>query len=124
MRFSARAWQHNLSQNTELLFSYGTLREESVQLSIFGRRLEGRPETLIGYTLTTIEISDQEFAARSGATQRNAQFTGNNSDVIEGVVLKVTPQELELADQYEPVDYKRVLVQMKSGVKAWVYVHT
>ena len=108
---------------TELLFSYGTLREELVQLSIFGRRLKGSPDSLIGYTLKTIEISDQEFAARSGLTQRNAQFTGNNSDLLEGVVLEVTKRELELAAEYEPADYERVLAEMKSGLKAWVYVH-
>ncbi len=28
---------------TVLLFSYGTLQQENVQLSSFGRRLEGRP---------------------------------------------------------------------------------
>ena len=109
--------------NPELLFSYGMLRDESVQLSIFGRRLEGSTDSLIGYTVTTFEIADQEFAARNGATQRNAQFTGKESDVIDGVVFKITLDELQLADNYEPVDYKRVRAQLKSGAKAWVYVH-
>jgi len=31
-----------------LLFSYGTLQEERVQLSTFGRRLSGEPDALPG----------------------------------------------------------------------------
>jgi gamma-glutamylcyclotransferase (GGCT)/AIG2-like uncharacterized protein YtfP len=112
-----------LAENkSELLFSYGTLRDESTQLSLFGRRLEGSADSLIGYSLKTVEITDQEFAARNGAMQRNAQFTGINSDLIEGEVLKITTKELELADEYEPTDYKRVLVKTKSGASVWLYV--
>jgi gamma-glutamylcyclotransferase (GGCT)/AIG2-like uncharacterized protein YtfP len=111
-------------QSTELLFSYGTLRDESVQLSIFGRRLNGRTDTLTGYRLMMVQVDDPDFAARNGAEQRDAHFTGDGSDVVEGVVYSVNAEELKLADEYEPVDYKRVFAQMKSGVKAWVYVKT
>jgi hypothetical protein len=32
-----------------LLFSYGTLQEEKVQLSTFGRRLGGQRDELLGF---------------------------------------------------------------------------
>ena len=112
-------------KETENLFSYGTLQIEEVQLATFGRRLEGKPDILVGYSLTMIRIQDQNFAAISGATHhRNIQFTGLASDLVEGTVFTVTKKELEQADVYEEVaDYKRVLVQLKSGMNAWVYLN-
>jgi gamma-glutamylcyclotransferase (GGCT)/AIG2-like uncharacterized protein YtfP len=109
---------------TENLFTYGTLQTEEVQLETFGRRLEGNADALPQYTLKTIEIQDQEFVAKSGtAIHRNLHFTGDASDFVEGTVYSVTQQELEQADAYEPEGYKRLLVELKSGAKAWVYVN-
>ena len=109
---------------TENLFTYGTLQNEEVQLATFGRRLDGNADTLPGYTLKMIEIQDQDFVAKSGtAIHCNLQFTGNASDFVEGTVYSVTRTELEQADAYEPDGYKRVLVQLKSGAQAWVYVN-
>ena len=110
---------------TENLFSYGTLQTEGVQLSIFGRRLEGMPDALVGYRLTTAEVKDPDFVAKSGAAQhRNLQHSGVASDLVEGTVFTLTSKELEHADEYEPWDYKRVQVRLRSGVQAWVYLHT
>ena len=109
---------------TENLFTYGTLQTEEVQLKTFGRRLEGHADALPQYTLKTIEIKDHEFVAKSGtALHRNLQFTGVASDFVEGTVYSVTREELEQADAYEPEGYKRLLVELKSGAKAWVYVN-
>ncbi|HET6889772.1 MAG TPA: gamma-glutamylcyclotransferase family protein [Pyrinomonadaceae bacterium] len=112
-------------RETENLFTYGTLRVEEVQLSTFGRRLEGSPDVLPGYRLVMIRIEDQDFVVKSGtADHRNIQFTGSPSDFVEGIVFKVTKNELEQSDAYEPVGYERVLVRLKSGVDAWVYLNT
>jgi len=109
---------------TDNLFTYGTLQTEEVQLETFGRLLEGHADALPQYTLKTIEIQDQEFVAKSGtAIHRNLQFTGVTSDYVEGTVYSVTQQELEQADAYEPEGYKRLMVELKSGAKAWVYVN-
>ena len=109
-------------EDTEHLFSYGTLQTEAVQLSIFGRQLEGQPDALAGYCLETIEVQDPNFLAHSGAMQRNLQYTGNPSDVVEGSVLSLTQQEVERADVYEPAEYKRVQVRLRSGLNAWIYL--
>ena len=109
-------------EETEGLFSYGTLQTESVQLSTFGRRLSGSPDALIGYRLRMIQITDQDFVATSGAEyHRNLEFTGSTSDLVEGTVFSVTQQELEQADAYEPAGYERVRVKLSSGTDAWVY---
>ena len=109
---------------SEHLFAYGTLQTEAVQLATFGRRLEGKPDALVGYSLTMIQVQDQDFVATSGTAQhRNLQFTGSASDFVEGTVFTVTKQELEQADAYEPAEYKRVLVQLRSGTNAWLYLN-
>ena len=112
-------------RDTEKLFSYGTLQTEEVQLATFGRRLEGMADVLVGYSLKIIRIEDQAFVEASRAEyHRNLQFTGNSSDVVEGTAFTVTESELEQADAYEPAGYERVLVQLKSGTRAWVYLQT
>ena len=111
-------------ETTEYLFSYGTLQSESVQISTFGRKLEGQPDALPGYKLVVITIDDQDFVATSGSAQhRSLQFTNDRSDVVEGTVLKMSAKELERADAYEPEGYARELVQLRSGTMAWVYRH-
>ena len=111
-----------MSETTEYLFSYGTLQSDSVQLSTFGRKLEGQPDALPGYKLIVITIHDEDFVKTSGsAHHRSLQFTNDPSDVVEGTVLKMTTEELEQADAYEPERYAREMVQLRSGILAWVY---
>lgn len=108
---------------SELLFAYGTLQTEDVQLSLFGRRLDGEADALAGYRLKIVRIADQEFVKTSGtAHHRNLEFTGEPNDFVEGTAFKVTRAELERADAYEPAGYKRKLVQLRSGRDAWVYL--
>ena len=110
-------------KDTELLFAYGTLQTETVQVSLFGRRLDGRADALVGYRLRMVRIEDQEFVNTSGtANHRNLEFTGDPDDFVEGTVFTITQSELEQADAYEPDGYNRVLVQLRSGVNAWVYL--
>ncbi|MGZ5397395.1 MAG: gamma-glutamylcyclotransferase family protein [Mycobacterium sp.] len=81
---------------TELLFSYGTLRQPGVQRDVFGRELDGRPDAIVGY--------DLDYAA------------------IEGTVYAVTEDDLVAADDYEVDDCERIAVPLRSGDHAWVYV--
>ena len=109
----------------KLLFAYGTLQTEAVQLSTFGRRLDGTEDALVGYRIKIIRINDEGFVAASGtADHRNLEFTGDPADSVEGTVFKVTHSELERSDAYEPAGYKRVLVQSRSGRSVWVYLHS
>jgi len=111
-------------QSFETLFSYGTLQQESVQRVAFGRTLEGQADVLQGYRVTLIPSEDEEFEKRSGVDKhRNVQFTGGNSDRVPGTVLTITAEELARCDEYEPTDYKRVEVELESGIKAWVYMN-
>ncbi len=112
-------------ERTEQLFAYGTLQLESVQLSTFGRRLEGKPDALVEYRLVMVRITDSDFVAQSGSPDhRSLQFTADDSDSVEGMVFEVTHDELNQADAYEPEGYQRVLVQLRSGTSAWIYLAT
>lgn len=110
-------------EQPESLFSYGTLQSETVQLATFGRRLDGEPDALVGYRIVMIEIEDQDFVVTSGTPHhRNLRFTGAQSDIVEGTRLSLTKSELNLADSYEPSNYERIQVQLRSGATAWVYI--
>jgi gamma-glutamylcyclotransferase (GGCT)/AIG2-like uncharacterized protein YtfP len=106
----------------ELLFSYGTLQQDSVQMASFGRLLTGRPDTLLGWRQQMVEITDPEVLAQSGAALHPILIPGRKDDSVSGTVFEVTAEELAAADRYEVADYKRVAAPLKSGVTAWVYV--
>jgi len=106
------------------LFSYGTLQQPEVQEATFGRRLDGEPDVLQGYTLGLIAIRDADIVATSGLTHHlNIVPSGRAEDEVPGVVLQVTAAELLAADAYEdPSDYRRMRVALKSGREAFVYI--
>ncbi len=111
-------------EDFQSLFSYGTLQIEAVQLATFGRRLEGTPDSLPGYRQTKLKIKDETVVAQSGQEYYlNIQFTGQDSDKIDGTRFQVTRRELEQADVYEEAAlYRRISVELNSGVQAWVYL--
>jgi hypothetical protein len=110
-------------RHSELLFSYGTLQLEAVQMATFGRRLAGRSDALGGYELVSLKIEDPAVVAISGkAVHTMASFTGRASDVISGTLFALTPDEIRNADDYEVAAVKRAAVVLQSGTRAWAYV--
>jgi gamma-glutamylcyclotransferase (GGCT)/AIG2-like uncharacterized protein YtfP len=105
-----------------LLFSYGTLRDPAVQQANFGRTLDGRDDSIVGYRLDVVEIADAEVVALSGETHHPILLPGSARDTVAGSVFELTDDELRRADHYEVDDYQRVEVPLASGGKAWVYV--
>jgi hypothetical protein len=108
-----------------LLFSYGSLQQDDVQLSTFGRRLRGRADELAGFLPSLVKIEDPQEAAASGKTHHaNVSFDGRDDSRVSGTVFEVTDAELAAADRYEePAGYERICVTLVSGKQAWVYVH-
>jgi len=106
------------------LFSYGTLQEDSVQMSTFGRLLEGQQDELPGFEPSRVRIDDPMMAAAIGKTHHaNVRFNGRSDSRVRGVVFEITDAELAAADRYEEVAaYKRIVVVLASGKEAWVYV--
>lgn len=105
-----------------LLFSYGTLRQPDVQLSTFGRLLEGRADAIVGYELAALVITDPAVIAASGRDEHPILRRSSRPDAaVEGVVFSISLDELAAADAYEVDDYVRVQVPLRSGPMAWVY---
>lgn len=108
-----------------LLFSYGTLQEEQVQLSTFGRLLQGQRDELPRFEPSLVKIEDPQAAAASGRTHHaNVTFNGRSDSRVSGTVFEITDTELAAADLYEEdAAYNRMTVTLASGKQAWVYVH-
>jgi gamma-glutamylcyclotransferase (GGCT)/AIG2-like uncharacterized protein YtfP len=108
-----------------LLFSYGTLQQEDVQLSTFGRLLRGQKDELLGFEPSLARIEDPQVVAELGETHHaNVTFNGREDSRVSGVAFEITEADLAAADAYEqPAAYERVLATLVSGKQAWVYVH-
>ena len=108
---------------TEALFTYGTLQMPDVQLDTFGRRVPGGDDALPGYRMEWSDVGDERVAQLSGLDAHPIlRYTGDAHDRVFGRVLYLTIDELDAADEYEVSLYRRVSVQLSSGVRAWVYV--
>ena len=108
-----------------LLFSYGSLQEEAVQLSTFGRRLDGERAELLRFEGSFVKIDDPQEAAATGKTHHaNITFNGNDDSRVPGMVFEISDTELAGADEYEAAfSYERVAAVLASGGPVWVYVH-
>ena len=101
----------------ENLFAYGTLKDKEIQETIFGRVLNGTPDKLIGYAIKEIQI-EEEF----GVTQYPIiTATQNPEDIISGILYRLSERELQLADTYEGLHYKRIQVELDSNETVWTY---
>ena len=108
---------------TELLFSYGTLRRREVQLTTFGRELDGRDDAIVGYELDHVTIIDPHVIATSGSNRHPIlRPTDRPGAEIRGTVFTISEAELAAADEYEVDDYRRISAPLRSSATAWVYV--
>lgn len=101
----------------ETLFAYGSLREEEVQKTVFGRILTGITGKLEGYAVKIIEI-EEEFGLEEYPIIVPSEDT---NDSIDGILYELTMDELSLSDTYEGNSYTRIQVQLRSSRVVWVY---
>lgn len=108
---------------TELLFSYGTLRQPEVQRATFGRELTGERDAIVGYDLDQVTITDPHVVATSGSDRHPIlRPTDRPGAHVDGTVFALSEAELAAADEYEVDAYRRIAVPLRSGATAWVYV--
>lgn len=100
-------------EKMELLFTYGTFRDLSIQEAFFKRRVTMQPATLEGYA---VFCGDDGFFTIAEATKA----------VTKGFVLTLYPHEMWIADQWEEVPFyerEKKKVRTEDGlVDAWVYL--
>ena len=99
-------------EKKESLFVYGTLADSRLQNELLGRSVLGVADKLDGYALDSVVIRETTYPA----------LVPNPTANVDGLVLLVTPHELEILDRYETAAYQRVQVTLKSMNPAWVYI--
>ena len=105
------------------LFSYGTLQQPKVQRETFGHLLGGSADSLPGFELGEVRITDAAVVATSGKAVHPIIRPSAEPDVsVVGMVFDLSPAELAHADTYEVDAYRRVRVTLASGTEAWAYV--
>jgi gamma-glutamylcyclotransferase (GGCT)/AIG2-like uncharacterized protein YtfP len=111
----AVVWEHQAPKlnATEYLFTYGTLQQENIQLTVFSRTLSGFNDHLFGYKLSAEKVA--------GAYPL-IQSSDKPTDFVTGQVYMCTNKEILEADKYEGPAYKRIKVLLNSGKNAWVYI--
>ena len=97
--------------NKIVLFSYGSLQQQEVQLSLYKRVLKGDEDQLKGFKLAEELLYDQYPIIIE---------TKDNTDLISGYVFEI--EELKFTDDYEGEHYRRIQVKLESGREAWCYV--
>ena len=107
-----------------LMFSYGSLQEEAVQLAVYGRVLRGEADELNGWVRTQLDVPKWHKAALSGTTHyANVERSPQPNSSVAGTALELTDAELAASDAYErDAEYVRVMITLSSGRRAWVYV--
>ena len=105
------------------LFSYGTLAQPDVQQALFGRQLESVEDSLPGFRIDQLAITDTAVIALSGSDSHPVLRRGRPEEAVPGVALAVTDEDLSRADSYEVSDYVRIEVRLASGRRSFVYVH-
>jgi hypothetical protein len=105
-----------------LLFSYGTFLQDAVQLSAFGRLLDGDADELVGFEKTALCVDDPEFVVTCAEAYHSiVRFTGRSESRVSGVVFEISDSELASADAHEPAGFRRIFTTLASGKQAWVY---
>ncbi|WP_026919011.1 gamma-glutamylcyclotransferase family protein [Gordonia shandongensis] len=108
--------------SAHLLFSYGTLRDPAVQRGVFGRSVPTVADSLPGFRVDELTITDPAVIALSGTDTHLVLRPDPRADPVPGVRLEVDDAGLSAADDYEVDDYRRVRVTLTSGLRAWVYL--
>lgn len=108
-----KEFNDNKLNATEYLFTYGTLQQENIQLTVFSRTLSGFSDVLQGY-----KLSDEKVVGVYPVMHSSE----DPSDIVLGRVFMCSNKEILEADKYEGPAYKRIKVVLNSGVSAWAYI--
>ena len=95
------------------LFVYGTLTTDGTLKNVIGRDVPGMPVTLDGYVSKAITIENEFYPA----AEKNTECS------IQGLLVEITPEELEKLDAWETDAYRRKEVELTNGIKAWIYLN-
>lgn len=93
-------------QKKHFLFLDESLLSEKVQVTIYGKKLQGEK----------IKLNN----LKTENTRKNQ--TLNEENYVKGEIFEITTEELFKTDLYKGNDYKRVLKTFTPELKAWIYI--
>lgn len=96
------------------IFSYGTLRNENIQLKEFNNlfKTEKNIETVENYKIEKIVLDNE--------TYKIAIPTKGYS--IKGQIVDIPNKLIDLIDKWEGESYKRIQVKTQSGIECMMYI--
>ncbi len=106
-----------------LVFSYGNLQQEKVQLHLFGQLLSGEADSLYGYRLARIANTDKTILPNDESEwQYTLLNTADKNSRVDGTLFTLTDHQLNELDANKPRDYRRMFMTLSSGKRAWVFL--
>lgn len=115
-------WKSRTPVANQRVFAYGTLLQADVQRELYGREVLTVPDSLLGWRLDWLTITDEQVIKTSGSDRHPVLRKGTIADSVEGAYLELTFEELAATDKYEVDDYIRIEASLASGNLAFVYV--
>lgn len=109
-------------QKKHLLFSYGPLNSNELQLKHYGRAFLGREDILSGYLFNNTEINGAHLIANPTTKLQMARKSSEKNSKIKGMVYEITGEELVKTDRLLAFNAKRVMVTTDLGSEVWVYI--
>ena len=106
---------------TTQLFSYGAFTQEHVHKEVYERRLSGRLDSLPGYRLKLIGVSEHT-AGTLRIEQQPAAVPGDADDIIAGMRYEISEAELAAVEEINRELFDKEWVKLASGEEAWVFV--
>ena len=103
------------------LFSYGAFTQEHVHKEVYERRLSGRLDSLPGYRLKLIGVSEHT-AGTLRIEQQPAAVPGDADDIIAGMRYEISEAELAAVEEINRELFDKEWVKLASGEEAWVFV--
>lgn len=111
-------------QKKHLLFSYDLLNSEEIQRQLYGRELQGKADTLSGYTLKNSSILNGAVMNKetSPAYSGCAIKSKDPNDKIKGKVFEITGEELVKTDRHLVEHYDKIRATTDTGAEVWLYI--
>lgn len=113
-----------MRSQTELrVFSYGALARPDFQRSLFGEIVPAETAKVRGFRLERVAIHAEDLLPTDREPFRSVAVpAADQNSVVDGFVIRLSPAQIKLADEFEAPEYQRGVVGLEDGSRAWMYL--
>ena len=94
------------------VFVYGTLKDNLTRTMVLGRQIPPKKAKVTGYGIESIIIEGITYPAAMP----------KDDSELDGFVIDLTPDEIKILDEWETIQYERVIVSLEDKTEAWMYI--